>query len=437
MMHPSTMKLVDRLCAMTAQGKIEWTHGEAAESLVYDTEGYSVVLQGEPTNILLTDSSGVELEKVSAADLAQTSHADRGTYDVAVAALLVDAQRVARGTETAINTVLQGLDLDGDGVVDMPMEAGLVPTAAEIADHEPDMGEDTADESGVASLADADVTDVSNAVASLADEVNQTEQIASNEANDLSETVEETVYAEPEIAPEPEPTPEDDTSSVTTHVAGLGMAGLGAAGLLKAARQTTESEQKPEQVSSETFETHIEPAILEAVAEVDLPEPVQSDIADTTAPMQTSFNLSSAELSDAPLQLAPEPSQSDAAQTDGEKEETNEFIPPRPGQFLSLSGLTNGTTNDTPVMAGTATSMTHMASPPHSEPAIPTTPQAEQVDTVPPAPEAPQPPAAEDADRSEIAATPAETPNAPPPEPEQKPEPAEETPRPSRFNPWI
>lgn len=422
MMHPSTMKLVDRLCAMTAQGKIEWTHGEAADSLVYDTEGYSVILQGEPTNIQLTDSAGVELEKVTASDLSQTPHADRGTYDVAVAALLVDAQRVARGTETAINTVLQGLDLDGDGVVDMPMEDGLVPTPAEIAEHEPDMGEDTADESGVASLADADVTDVSNAVASLADEVNQTEQMVTSAADETKPLVGETTAAEP-----PAQATENDTVSVAKQTAGLGIAGLGAAGLLKAARQ------EPEQATSE---------IEASVPDAENAEPLQADMGASSAPSGSGFTLSSTDASDTPLQLDPAPVEVAAeeaqhiAPSEGGPADTGGFVPPLPGQVLSLSGLTNGVSPDEPVMAGTATTMSEIGAARHNnEPEAPSTEPKMDLDAaIPPAPIAPEPPVADDVTPTDTLAAPEEVAEV---VPEAEPEPSEEAPRPSRFNPWI
>ena len=432
MMHPSTMKLVDRLCAMTAQNKIEWAHGETPESLVYDTEGYRVILQGEPTDISLTDSSGVELEKVTAADLAQTPHAQGGKYDDVVANLVIDAKRHARGTETAISTVLQGLDLDGDGVVDMPMQDGLAPTAEELADPAPDMAEDTADESGVATLADADVTDVSNAVASLADEVNQseTEKLAASELNG---------FTEPEPPHPPEPTPEDTPSAAP--VAGFGMAGLGAAGLLKAARQAPDT---PEPTA----------AAPEPLAEPPLAEPTHTDIsAPSPLPPRTDFNLSSTEASDAPLQLdtqSPRSEPVEAAPPPPQAEETpaegGAFVPPKPGQILSLSGLTNGVAGDTPIMAGTATTLSH-ANPAMPEPAAAPTPDAiaEPAAQAAPltAPEPPAPPVEETL--HDLSATPERAPASQPantePQPQAEPDPEPEavndTPRPSRFNPWI
>ncbi len=421
MMHPSTMKLVDRLCAMTAQGKINWAHGEAPESLVYDTEGYRVILHGDPTNIQLTDSSGVELENVTAADLAQTSHAESGTYDAVVAKLLIDAQRHARGTETAISTVLQGLDLDGDGIVDMPMEDGLAPTAEEIADPAPDMAEDTADESGVATLADADVTDVSNAVASLADEVNQNEtgRLADAAPKGLDVTPEETIQTAPHTE-----APNAGTA------AGLGMAGLGAAGLLKAARQAPAPSTRPE----ETPQTLSRPDIERAVPDIEMPQPLQADVNPTTPQAETGFNLSSTDASATPLQLDPLPSHTpadpaapEAVASAGDKSDT--FVPPEPGQVLSLSGLTNGSSKDNPVMAGTATTLSHVnpAAPQVDEPAI----------MEPPAlPEELSPP------ESPVATAPVSPPTPEPEptveaEPEPEPEQVKETPRPSRFNPWI
>ncbi len=443
MMHPSTMKLVDRLCAMTAQGKIEWAHGESPDSLVYDTEGYSVILHGQPTNIRLTDSTGIELEKVTAADLSQTPHEEGTTYEAAVAGLLVDAQRIARGTETAINSVLQGLDLDGDGIVDIPMEDGLVPTAAEIADHEPDMGEDTANESGVASLADADVTDVSNAVASLADEVNQTTAQAGIAIGDGLEA--ETDPLREDVTAQRE----GDASPIAT-MTGFGIAGLGATGLLKAARQPEDGEPEPtpDAAPSET-------APLEATRTVDIDDTIMPEITAMPEPApldeiippeiaETDFNLSAAEASEQPLQLEPDPSTADIA-PNGSQADTNQsngtFVPPQPGEVLSLSGLAKGNEQDKPLMAGTATTMAHAnpTAPQMPEP-MPPSSAGEDEATAPAEPEPDHFNAAAGTEGVETPANPyaeVETTAEPAPSVEPEAEPTSETLRPSRFNPWI
>jgi len=380
MMHPSTMKLVDRLRAMTAQGKIEWADGEDAESLVYVTEGYRVVLSGNPANISLTDNSGNELEKVEADELAQTQHADGGAYDAVVVSLVADARRIARGTESAINSVLEGLDLDGDGVVDIPMEDGLVPTPAEIADPQPDTVEDTADESGTATLADADVNDMSKAVASLADQVNETE--------------EQRLHAESM----------DGANHDTPPPAALAAAGLGAAGLVAASQIEAKS------------------------GDASLPQMEDIDIS-----TGENFDLKAAEpeeLEAAPLKLDTEQSEVTPASPPEEIGTDTGFVPPQPGEVLSLSGLTKDKHQNTPVMAGTATTMPSFGES-NIEAPLPAQTVSAPVD---PAPTAPPPPMPEPAAQEETSEPEAEA-VEPTPEADTE-EPAAPVSN-SKFNPWI
>lgn len=406
MMHPSTMKLVDRLCAMTKQSKIEWTHGEEDGTLLYDTEGYRVILEGEPASIKLTDTNGGELEHVAAGDLADTPHPDEGTYDVAVAGLVADAQRIARGTESAISSVLEGLDLDGDGVVDIPAEDGLVPTPAEISDPQPDVIEDSADETGVATLADADIADMSNAVASLADEVNQAE------TQQIAETVEHSAE-----------TVQDQASHLgATAATGLTAAGLGAAGLIKAAQNTVVPEP-PEEAGL--------PEVADAAT--DLPD-LETDSIDTP----TDFGLSDP-ADTAPLQLTPDPV-AEPAEAQETVPENGEFVPPRPGQILSLSGLTTGDHKDIPVMAGTATTMPMTGATDLTAEEAVSPPPAVEVMAAPEAPAAPEPKEVPPPPKPAEATTPAPSEpevEATKPELEAEPEAPAPPPASSRFNPWI
>lgn len=112
MLHPSTKKLIDRLSEMTAQRKIEWANGEQPNSLVYDTEGYRVLLEDNPANLVLCDALGKELERAGHDLLANAKHADGGTYAEILAEMRGEAERIARGTEDAIASVLEGLQLD-------------------------------------------------------------------------------------------------------------------------------------------------------------------------------------------------------------------------------------------------------------------------------------------------------------------------------------
>ncbi|MEL6664429.1 MAG: hypothetical protein AAFR33_15660, partial [Pseudomonadota bacterium] len=118
MMHPSTKKLLDRLIEMTRQRKIGWA--ETNQGVAYATEGYTVHLIGEPQTMQLTDASGTVLEDVPADELAATQDEAGQAYTKIFEELFRESSRQARGTEKAIDAVLAGLDLDGDGIPDVP-----------------------------------------------------------------------------------------------------------------------------------------------------------------------------------------------------------------------------------------------------------------------------------------------------------------------------
>ena len=109
MLHSSTKKLIDRLAEMTELGKLDWTEGDDG-NIIYSTEGYSVVLSGSADQIVITSIDGKELERAEASDLS-VSHNDAGTsYSEIVAAMTSEANRIALGTETAISTLLAGME---------------------------------------------------------------------------------------------------------------------------------------------------------------------------------------------------------------------------------------------------------------------------------------------------------------------------------------
>ena len=146
MLHPSTKKLIDRLCEMTLQRKIDWTNGDQDDTLAYDTEGYRVLLEGNPASLVLCDALGNELDRADQNSLSATQHADGGTYEALMETMRGEAVRVARGAEDAIASVLGGLDLDGDGIPDVPapIELENAPEGAEAEIY--DNVEDSVDE---------------------------------------------------------------------------------------------------------------------------------------------------------------------------------------------------------------------------------------------------------------------------------------------------
>ncbi len=118
MLHPSTQKLIDRLAEMTERGKLDWTDA-GNQGVNYVTEGYSVSLVGVPAELVITSSEGKELERATAQELADTPSDSQGTYASVIAALVKAATRIARGTETAISSLLADMDEQGD----VPVEA--------------------------------------------------------------------------------------------------------------------------------------------------------------------------------------------------------------------------------------------------------------------------------------------------------------------------
>ena len=158
MLHPSTKKLIDRLSEMTLQRKIDWVQGEAPETLAYDTEGYRVLLEGEPASLVLCDALGGELDRASIEELSATKHIDGGTYETLMESMRAEASRIARGAEDAISSVLGSLDLDGDGIPDVPAPVELEAAPDGPMSETMDDIEDNADELSAASDMDVDVS---------------------------------------------------------------------------------------------------------------------------------------------------------------------------------------------------------------------------------------------------------------------------------------
>ena len=185
MLHPSTKKLIDRLAEMTERGKLKWTEGDD-NALIYVTEGYSVSLTAEPNELVIISKDGKELERASVEDLSATPTDTGGTYTSVVAAMTKEASRVARGTESAITSLLAGIDIDGDGIPDIPAEAPAEEIEAEAVVE--DLVDDTdavmADEE-IEAATDDDEPDMTEAVARLADEVNGRDQTDTNVATGM------------------------------------------------------------------------------------------------------------------------------------------------------------------------------------------------------------------------------------------------------------
>ncbi len=109
MLHPSSIKLVDRLYDMTLKGRVEWREGETSEVLVFDVSGYRVLLETSQKSIVLCDVLGKELHRADQAFLANTQCADGGTYLDRVSVLSDMAQGIARQADIAFDKIIEAL----------------------------------------------------------------------------------------------------------------------------------------------------------------------------------------------------------------------------------------------------------------------------------------------------------------------------------------
>jgi hypothetical protein len=190
MLHPSTKRLIDKLSEMTRKQRVTWTEGEGA-SVVHDTEGYRVIITPEPHAVLLTDALGREIETCRPEEFADETDAHGRPYAKFVAELYREASRHARGTEKAIRTLLAGLDAVEPEPVAPPVSAAPARVLIDAPDATTD--ETTTIESE---------TEITAAVANLADQINAAPQEPVAE--------EPVIMAAPEPQPEPQPEPEPE-----------------------------------------------------------------------------------------------------------------------------------------------------------------------------------------------------------------------------------
>lgn len=109
MLHVSTQKLIQKICALTQAGDIPWQEG-AGGSVVFETEGYRVEAEADPPCVRLLRDDGKELESATTADLEAARWPDEdGTYATHVTEMVRRAQRIARGAELAISRILSSL----------------------------------------------------------------------------------------------------------------------------------------------------------------------------------------------------------------------------------------------------------------------------------------------------------------------------------------
>ncbi|MHA7899543.1 MAG: hypothetical protein ACX94B_06725 [Henriciella sp.] len=189
MLHASTRKLIDRLAEMTELGKLDWTEGESGQ-ITYSTEGYSVSLTEGPNEVVITSKDGKELERASAEELATSQAEAGGSYAEIVAEMTKEAARIARGTETAISTLLAGME-------DAPADAAEIEEAIE-AEAAP-LQEDPVDETMVAAEQTVETVTDTSAETELS---SKDETVSEDAASEITETIEATDTGSEESAPE-------------------------------------------------------------------------------------------------------------------------------------------------------------------------------------------------------------------------------------------
>lgn len=260
MLHPSTKKLIDKLGEMTRKQRVSWIEGENG-TIVHDTEGYRVVLTPEPHGVILTDAVGREIETCSPEEIADEKDAAGRPYALFIGELFREAHRHARGAEKAIRTLLAGLE-----AAEETPEPVATATAPEPEPEPETVTDETTSLDGE--------TAITAAVATLADQINNTAPMAGPEV---------VVAPQPEAEPlhEPEPLPEPDLVAAAPELAPEPEAEP-VVSSLPAAYAETEEAAEEEPAPAEAPEP--EPAAFAAA-----PEPAPTP---APAPMQQRFSLS-------------------------------------------------------------------------------------------------------------------------------------------------
>jgi hypothetical protein len=249
MLHASTRKLIDRLSEMTELGKLDWTESEDG-TLAYATEGYSVTLTESPNEVIITSKSGKELERATAEELASTPQDNGGAYTSIVAAMTMEASRIARGTEAAISSLLADLQ-------DEPEPDPADRAAAEI-DTDEDLVEDPINETTAFETEPVTPAEPDAGPELAAETVEETEPSRSHEVSSQDDPQSD--------APEPETmdTPEMDPVETEFAAAESEPALISAPADIAETEATIEENTAPE-TETET-ETETESEVTEAVA---------------------------------------------------------------------------------------------------------------------------------------------------------------------------
>ena len=165
MLHPSTKKLIDKLSEMTRRQRVSWLQGEDGR-IYHDTEGFRVVLTPAPHQVLITDALGKAIETAADDEFAGVTDAHNRPYAMFVGELYREADRCARGAERAIDLLLKGLDRPDESEAPAPAAPGIDAAPEDLAD------ELASTDDLMTGSATQDVQGITNALATMADEIN-------------------------------------------------------------------------------------------------------------------------------------------------------------------------------------------------------------------------------------------------------------------------
>lgn len=109
MLHASTQQLIRKLYELTSAGNLAWTEGSQGSARL-ETEGYVVEIAAAPPALRLLRADGRELETATFDILAAVNWpGGDGTYATRVTEMAHRAQRITRGADQAVTTILSSL----------------------------------------------------------------------------------------------------------------------------------------------------------------------------------------------------------------------------------------------------------------------------------------------------------------------------------------
>lgn len=345
MLHASTRKLIDRLAEMTELNKLDWSDAENGH-INYATEGYSVSLTEGPNEVIITSKDGKELERANAEELAGTQNEDGIAYTAIVAAMTKEAARIARGTETAISTLLAGMQDAPAAEEESPIEEDAAVLQEDPVDETTVVAADTiatvAPKPEPVELENETETDAVPTEEETSDFVaapfvsTETETAEPADTTEFEQLSQETIEAAPEFEPAPDAESETEVTEAVVRLAdevkqredsGIDAATASAVGAVALAAGLTATQSEPESTEEAETEEEIHEEEIATAAFVATEEPEAA----TETTQYVPFGLNSEETS------APEPEPT-VVETEAEtsSESTSDTVVP----FTTLSSVT-------------------------------------------------------------------------------------------------